>query len=407
VSDVAVVFEHVSKKFRRGELHDSLRDLLPALISRLWGRARPDELRGQEFWALSDVDFEVRRGETFGIVGHNGAGKSTILKLLCGIMNPTRGHVDVRGRFSALIEVGAGFHPDLTGRENIFLNGTILGMSRREIEKNFDAIVDFSEIADFIDTPVKRYSSGMFARLGFSVAAHLDPDVLIIDEVLSVGDHLFQKKSLEKMQALAQSGATVVFVSHNLRAVSQLCQRCAVLDHGKVAVMGPTNEVLHKYLAESGDRSPGGDSEARISRFSVRGADGPRLSFQSGEQVWVDMEITAREPVERLSVGLAVFDETLYCLFWATTERLGCPAFSLGAGETAKVSFALDLHLSKGTFYFGAELLRRDLPKVYDRWQRAATVSVTNDRDTLGVVELYPRAELAEIGAAAVQSETP
>ena len=188
-SPVALRMEHVYKKFKRGERHDSLRDLIPALFRRAVSKvAMVPELKEQEFWALRDVYFDIAKGEAVGIIGHNGAGKSTMLKHLAGIMRPTRGESRSNGRLSALIEVGAGFHQDLTGRENVFLNGVILGMSRAEIARKFDEIVEFSGLADFIDTPVKRYSSGMFARLGFSVAAHLDPDILIIDEVLSVGD---------------------------------------------------------------------------------------------------------------------------------------------------------------------------------------------------------------------------
>src|SRR5438876_7247429 len=233
--DSVLDFEGVFKKFVRGELHSSLRDLIPALTKRLMRHEKPQRLTQREFWALQDVSFGVRRGEAFGIIGANGAGKSTILKLLTGIMRPTKGSIHVGGRVSALIEVSAGFHQDLTGRENIYLNATILGMTKQEIKRRFDAIVDFSGLEEFIDTPVKRYSSGMFARLGFAVAAHVDPDVLIVDEVLSVGDFVFQRKCLEKMNAVLQSGATIIFVSHDLRAVAELCSRTLLLDRGRIA----------------------------------------------------------------------------------------------------------------------------------------------------------------------------
>src|SRR5213082_2142763 len=195
----AVVFEGIWKKFRRGERHDSLRDLVPALARGLARRRRPLDLAEQEFWAVRDVSFEVGAGEALGIIGPNGAGKSTILKLLTKILRPTRGRVEMRGRVGALIEVAAGFHPDLTGRENVFLQGAVMGMKRAEIQMRFDEIVDFAGVSEFIDTPVKRYSSGMNARLGFSIAAHLMPDVLIIDEVLSVGDMAFQERCFERM----------------------------------------------------------------------------------------------------------------------------------------------------------------------------------------------------------------
>jgi lipopolysaccharide transport system ATP-binding protein len=223
MSSAAIVFDGVWKKFRRGERHDSLRDLIPALGRRMFGRARRGQLQKEEFWALTDVSFEVHAGEALGIIGPNGAGKSTTLKLLTRILKPTRGTCAVRGRVGALIEVAAGFHPDLTGRENIALQGAIMGMRRREIAKKLDEIVEFAGVRDFVDTPVKRYSSGMNARLGFSIAAHLRPDALIIDEVLSVGDMAFQERCVERMVDFKRQGAAIVFVSHNLEAVRRLC----------------------------------------------------------------------------------------------------------------------------------------------------------------------------------------
>src|SRR6266851_4333534 len=266
-SDIVLRVESVSKKFVRGEIHDSLRDLIPALAARLTGRARATSA-DRDFWALRDVSFELSRGDAFGIIGANGAGKSTMLKLITGIMKPTAGRIHVNGRLSALIEVGAGFHPDLTGRENIYLNGMILGMKRVEIDRKFDAIVEFSGLAEFIDTPVKRYSSGMFTRLGFSVAAHVDPDILIVDEVLSVGDFVFQRKCVERMNAVLASGTTVVFVSHNLRAVADLCPRSLFLERGRVAAIGPTDDVIKAYLARTAavvELAP--DQEVTISHF--------------------------------------------------------------------------------------------------------------------------------------------
>src|SRR5580658_8574009 len=223
MSDVALRMEHIYKKFRKGEVYDSLRDLVPAITGKMF---RGQELNAddvREFWALQDISFEVKRGEALGIIGRNGAGKSTALKILSRIMKPTKGRMVVHGRLCALIEVTAGFHPDLTGRENIFLNGTILGMSKREIESKLDQIIAFSGIEEFIDTPVKRYSSGMSARLGFSVAAHIDPEVMIVDEVLSVGDNLFQQRCMERIRSIIKTGTTVLFVSHNLKSVSEVC----------------------------------------------------------------------------------------------------------------------------------------------------------------------------------------
>jgi lipopolysaccharide transport system ATP-binding protein len=251
MAEPVVAFDGVWKKFRRGERHDSLRDLFPSLARHAFGRKRSDALAEQEFWAVQDVSFELGRGEALGVIGPNGAGKSTILKLLTKILKPTRGRCQVRGKVGALIEIAAGFHPDLTGRENVYLQGAVLGMKRAHIAKTFDAIVDFAGISEFVDTPVKRYSSGMNARLGFSIAAHLNPDALIIDEVLSVGDMAFQQRCLERMRAFRDDGVSIVFVSHNLQAVAGLCQKALHLER-RVCAFGPTDEVMSSYVATAG-----------------------------------------------------------------------------------------------------------------------------------------------------------
>jgi len=231
--------EGVSKKFILA--HDRPRNLADAARGMFRRKQRED------FWALKDVSFEVEQGEALGIIGHNGAGKSTMLKLLTRIMDPTKGHIRTRGRVSALIEVGAGFHPEMTGRENVYLNGSIIGMSQREIAAKFDEIVAFAELEKFIDTPVKRYSSGMYARLGFAVAAHVDPEILIVDEVLSVGDSGFQQKCIERMRSVKRGGTTIVFVSHNLNAVTLLCTRALGLWRGKVFSDAVPAEVAAQY----------------------------------------------------------------------------------------------------------------------------------------------------------------
>lgn len=256
MAEPLVRFEHVWKRFRRGDVHDSLRDLLPALARRMTGRAparADDELDARSFWALRDVSFTVAPGEALGIIGPNGAGKSTALKLLTRVLGPTRGTCAVQGRVGALIEVAAGFHPDLTGRENVFLQGAVMGMSRAEIARKFDAIVDFSGVEPFLDTPVKRYSSGMSARLGFAIAAHLDPDVLIVDEVLSVGDASFQRKALARVAQLVSRGTPVVLVTHQLDQVTSLCTKALVLDRGRVVADGAPAECIAEYLSSTMD----------------------------------------------------------------------------------------------------------------------------------------------------------
>src|SRR5215216_563564 len=217
--------------------------------------------RKEDFWALKDISFDVQRAEALGIIGHNGAGKSTILKLLSRITTPTNGEIMINGRLSALIEVGSGFHPELTGRENVYLNGSILGMMRREITKKLESIVEFAELRQFIDTPVKRYSSGMYVRLGFSIAAHLDPDILLLDEVLAVGDASFQRKCIQRITELKKNGTTIVFISHDLRSVQQLCDRVVLLKKGRIEADGVPAETIALYQnlsAELGGPAAGG-----------------------------------------------------------------------------------------------------------------------------------------------------
>jgi lipopolysaccharide transport system ATP-binding protein len=251
--------ENLSKVYRLGPIGSStLREDLSRGWARLVGKsdrtlvngvARNGRRDGETFWALRDINLEVKRGESLGIIGRNGAGKSTLLKILSRITAPTSGEVKVKGRIASLLEVGTGFNPDLTGRENIFLNGTILGMTMAEIRRKFDEVVDFSGVEEFIDTPVKRYSSGMSVRLAFAVAAHLDPEILILDEVLAVGDAMFQRKSLGKMEQAAKEGRTVLFVSHNMVAVQSLCKRAVLLVDGQTTAIGPVGEVVPQYLA--------------------------------------------------------------------------------------------------------------------------------------------------------------
>ena len=250
---VAIVTEGLSKRYRIGELHGAygtLRDSLAAGARRLAHRDHRPHY--EEIWALRDVSLQVPEGEVLGVIGHNGAGKSTLLKILTRITTPTSGRAEIRGRVGSLLEVGTGFHSELTGRENVFLNGSVLGMKRREIQRKFDEIVEFAGVGQFIDTPVKRYSSGMSVRLAFAVAAHLEPEILLIDEVLAVGDAEFQRRCLGRMDALSQSGRTILFVSHQMQAVAQLCERVVLLDHGVVVRDGPSSDIVAEYLQTAG-----------------------------------------------------------------------------------------------------------------------------------------------------------
>jgi lipopolysaccharide transport system ATP-binding protein len=243
-SDIAIGAHNVSKSYRIVHEHKATtigESLIRKVKSPL---ARPTS---ETFWALKDIDFEIKKGDVVGIIGRNGAGKSTLLKILSRITAPTTGEITIRGRVGSLLEVGTGFHPELTGRENIYLNGSILGMTRREIESRFDAIVDFSGVEQFLDTPVKRYSSGMYVRLAFAVAAHLDPEVMIVDEVLAVGDSEFQKKCLAKMHDVARSGRTVLFVSHNMNSIQALCTTGLLLNKGQLVEAGPISNIVERY----------------------------------------------------------------------------------------------------------------------------------------------------------------
>jgi lipopolysaccharide transport system ATP-binding protein len=391
MSEYSLRANHVFKRFRRGEKHDSLRDLIPSLVKRAVRRDRERALAPEEFWVLNDVSFDLRKGETLGIIGHNGAGKSTMLKHLSGIMEPTRGSIEVNGRLSALIEVGAGFHPDLTGRENVYLNGVILGMSRAEVKRKFDEIVEFAGLEEFIDTPVKRYSSGMFARLGFSVAAHLEPDILVIDEVLSVGDFAFQRKGLEKMRAIAKSGATVIFVSHNLQAVAEFCQRGILLEKGRIIADGPTDQVVRRYLdtAANADERPA-HGPVRIARTTISGGNGQTGRFAAGESARITVAIDAIAATEKVAVVLDVFNSDFYEVFNTSSERLGQRPVSLSAGQKAECEFDVELNLGPGTYYLGVYLYRYDVEREYDHVFPATSFVVTSDRDTRGAANLYP-----------------
>lgn len=304
MADSVIRVENLGKKYIIGyhqqERYTTLRDALAKQLKsfkrqllRPLGKTMPERAKA-EFWALKDVSFEIQRGDRVGIIGRNGAGKSTLLKILSRITEPTTGRIAIKGRIASLLEVGTGFHPELTGRENIYLNGAILGMSRVEIKKKFDEIVAFSEIETFLDTPVKRYSSGMYVRLAFAVAAHLEPEILVVDEVLAVGDAAFQKKCLGKMEDVGKEGRTVLFVSHNMAAVEKLCQRGIVLHQGTVRHIGSQTAALTQYLTSFSEQQVSlrdrtdrqGSGEVRVVAIEIRDEQGNVLDVvQSGQTV--------------------------------------------------------------------------------------------------------------------------
>jgi lipopolysaccharide transport system ATP-binding protein len=325
MSDIAIRVENLSKRYRIGrarQRHDTLRDALVAGLRRSLGWLRGDGRGGDgesedTIWALKDVSFEVKRGEVVGIIGRNGAGKSTLLKILSRITEPTEGRAEIHGRVGSLLEVGTGFHPELTGRENVYLSGAILGMKRAEIDAKFDEIVAFAEVDKFLDTPFKHYSSGMKVRLGFAVAAHLEPEILLVDEVLAVGDAAFQKKCLGKMGDVAGEGRTVLFVSHNMAAVKQLCSRALLLRSGMVVCTGSSADVTYRYLSSSmhspnlGQIAPethrGGSGKLRFDRVNIISSSGhPVREILLGEEFTIALYFSVWEAVRSARVGVGI-----------------------------------------------------------------------------------------------------
>jgi lipopolysaccharide transport system ATP-binding protein len=391
MSEFALEVDGAWKKFKKGEMYDSLRDLIPAVAKGLFSRNNKTELQKREFWALQDVSFQVRHGEAFGIIGANGAGKSTILKLLSRILRPNRGRIVTHGRLSALIEIGAGFHPDLTGRENVFLNGAILGMSRQEIARKFDEITEFAGIGDFIDTPIKRYSSGMSARLGFAVAAHVDPEILLVDEVLSVGDMQFQEKCLERMLRIARDGTTVIFVSHNLQAVQMLCGRTLFLKRGQVAKLGLTSEALQEYIctpsASSGVTFP--SSIDQILLCDEKGK--PKANFNPGEKAQLRLTIHPTKPLEECLLGFIIYratDGLAVCDYNIRLSEMG----SLAPDALGTVSLAVDLNMNllRGAYAVSLHIYHSPTARFLVRADRMANFFIDETMSWQGVSHVSP-----------------
>jgi lipopolysaccharide transport system ATP-binding protein len=400
MSDIVIVAENLSKSYLVGhqsaqrESYTALRDVL-AREARNFARKGLDFIRGrqivqgddiEEFWALRDVSFEVKQGEVLGIIGRNGAGKSTLLKILSRITEPTGGRVILRGRAASLLEVGTGFHPELTGRENIFLNGAILGMSHNEIARKFDEIVAFAEVEKFLDTPVKRYSSGMYVRLAFAVAAHLEPEILIVDEVLAVGDAEFQKKCLGKIEkATRAEGRSVLFVSHNTAAVEAICRQCLWIEHGKVAACGKPPDIITAYLGatdrmveqvslkERIDRT--GTGRVRAISFSIKDSAGNQVkSLRSGQSyTFVIGYENMGQPIRNGVASLDVYDEQKRCVLMFrssfTKERLAL-------GARGVVSCIVErFPLAKGSYTCSLFLSDADI-ETLDHIERAAPLFV-------------------------------
>jgi len=384
---ISIQVEGLSKRYRIGRLQQdlSLREQLVEFVRRPlknFGRDKEEVI-----WALRDVSFRANEGEVVGIVGRNGAGKSTLLKILSRITYPTSGSVKVKGRVASLLEVGTGFHEELTGRENVYLNGSILGMRKREVNRHFDTIVEFAGVEQFIDTPIKRYSSGMRLRLGFAVAAHLNPDVLIVDEVLAVGDAGFQKKCVKAMEGLRNTGRTVLFVSHNLAAVEHLCSRGIWIDAGQVCMDGEAKEVIKAYMgAFSGGQSGGmdlaaiekrvGSGEIRYTKIEYLNPDGTQCGItRSGDALVLRFHYHAEKTVRELSFEFLLYTPMGTLLTWTSTwqHRILIPEIRPGDGY---VDLEIDsINLVPGTYNFSLLLFGEDA-KVHDKIESGLVLEI-------------------------------
>jgi lipopolysaccharide transport system ATP-binding protein len=388
--------KNVTKRYRIGRGITTLRDIFA------WW----DKSEKSYHWAVNDVSFSLEPGESLGIIGPNGAGKTTMLKLLSRVTKPTSGEITLNGRFSALIELGAGFHPDLTGRENVYLNGAILGMTHTEINERFDDIVNFSGIGHFIDTPVKRYSSGMHARLGFAIAAHVDPKILLVDEVLAVGDYAFQMKCYARMDALRKNGTSLIFVSHNMEAVRRVCDRGLVMYQGEPIFEGTAAEAVVAYSnavrkaareSSNDQRVPleGGLSQrvmtfdAEIEKVTLLNQKRePATVLNSGQKAYVLVDVDFQKDVDHPIFGFFIRTADGRRVYTTTTNWQGVETPCFRVGEKCQVQFEIDLPLIDGNYDLGVDVAAPDLSSYYDRLERALTFQTVGCEQVRGIVDL-------------------
>lgn len=395
----AVSVQGVSKRYRL--YHERNQTLKGTLLRR-------KRVEFEEFWALNNVSFEIPKGGTFGLIGENGSGKSTLLKCIARILTPNKGTIDVNGKMSALLELGAGFHPELSGRENVFLNGSILGLSKRQIEERFDEIVDFAGLTNFIDTPVKNYSSGMYVRLGFSVAINVDPDVLLVDEVLAVGDEQFQRKCSEKFAELKEAGKTIVIVSHALSAVRTLCDQVALLEHGNLKAIGAAGQVIDTYLddihtdrvvdGELGTRW--GSGEGRIEHIELLDSSGaPAAKVATGDSVTIRLHFNTSQPIQKPVFAISIFTiEGVQVTGPNTRDAEMVPDVANGDGT---VDLQIDrLLLLPGTYDLSVSMLDFTCSHTYDMRHRSFRFDVEHGapREDQGVMSLGGRWTIADQG---------
>jgi len=375
MSDVVIDVEGLSKLYKIGAkkiAYPTLRDSIAGMFK------KKEHVEETDFWALDDVSFQVKRGEVVGVIGRNGAGKSTLLKILSRITEPTKGKALIHGRVGSLLEVGTGFHPELTGRENIFLNGSILGMKKSEIARKFDEIVAFSEVEKFIDTPVKHYSSGMYVRLAFAVAAHLEPEILLVDEVLAVGDAQFQKKCMGKMGDVAKEGRTILFVSHNMAAVENLCSRCVYLKDGRVSSDGLSKEVIEFYLDGVKDACSDVPVADRIDRGGSGGIKVVRLNVKRKGCISFELGYSSEisEP-GALRFALSINRVNSGCLTYLDSACVEALPVRMAKQGTVTVSLSPDFQLASGTYFINVAVFRGQV--LEDHVQTAASFVVDGE----------------------------
>ncbi len=388
VTAPAIVVDDVAKRFKL--FSDRRTNLKEAVVK------RKRRTRYEEFWAVDGVSLQIPEGSTFGLVGHNGSGKSTLLKMIAGIHRPTRGKITSTGRISALLELGAGFHPELSGRENVYLNGAILGMSRKRIDAAMDEIIDFSGLDQFIDVPVKVYSSGMYVRLGFAIAVTLDPEILVIDEIIAVGDEEFQRRCFDHLHKLRRRGVTIVFVTHSMGLVQQLCDGAAWLEHGKLKLVGTASEVVDAYMAEvnaaesermhtqhaqdpdapTGAAHSRGTGEVTIDAVELVDAWGQvRQTAQTGSATTVRLKYKCSQPVDQVVFGLSIVHESGLEIAGPNTKVSGLSPFAVT--EDGCIDFVLDpLVLNAGTYYLHVAAVDPTMLHVYDYWDHASELRV-------------------------------
>ena len=386
--DIAVQVSHVSKKYCktiRGSMLYGVKDISRNILGL---SSHSEKLRNNEFWAVDDVSFEVKKGESMGLIGPNGSGKSTILKMLNGIFWPDKGKITVRGRVGALIEVGAGFHPLLTGRENVYLNGAILGMKKEEVEAKFDSITRFAEIGDFIDVPVKAYSSGMFVRLGFAIAVHCDPDVLLVDEILAVGDEAFHRKCFNKIGELMKSGVSVILVSHNLNYVNMMTSRCVLMEKGKILKYDRTNDVVNEYFKLQKDQMPFKQSPTlrteqnvvlrNISIVDKNGVAKP--AFSTGEKIRFCLDFDVEGKISNPIVHLSLYRDT-YHGYNTKYDNVKIDTFEKKMRVELEIEYC---GLGAGVYSIGLAIWDQDFTSVYYWNWTAGTLQIESEAPMMG-----------------------